>query len=252
MTRRMFNSKEIILPLIVAIILMVLPIWMILNYGRKFFYYQQLSTSGIETGATLINKKMRFKENKLLRPFITNSTVNYRFLVAFDSTDKKRVRCELGVSKDTYYSIDVRDELLIIYPPDNPKDCTLPHWARVSRYFLLMTLVVAVILIILSICLFYYIYTSFKKPRPGEVIKITTNMDLDKPSLNCPKCAAEMTEGYMPAVGGVSWRDKDEPIGIPTMRSGLPGTTFFIKRPLLHAFHCKTCKIIVFKYGKER
>ena len=31
----------------------------------------------------------------------------------------------------------------------------------------------------------------------------------------------------------------------------LPGTTFWVKRPLLHAFNCKDCEIITFKYGKD-
>ena len=95
----------------------------------------------------------------------------------------------------------------------------------------------------------YYVYRSFRKPdRP---LPLTTHMDVDKNSVLCPRCGSKMNEGYMPTIGGVSWRDRNEAVGIPTIFSGLPGTTFWVKRPMLHAFHCEKCNIITFKYGKK-
>ena len=48
-----------------------------------------------------------------------------------------------------------------------------------------------------------------------------------------------------------TWASKTagQSIGIPTMFTGLEGTTFWIKRPALHAYRCGHCRIILFKYG---
>ena len=246
-----YKSKEIILPLLVAILLTIVPIWMICNYYGEYFHYQNLSENGVLKTARLKNKEIKINERKILRLFITDNTENYRFYVGFNTVAKKYVICEFGVSKDTYYSIGIRDELAIIYSPSNPSDCSIPDGIEISRYLLLMTLVVAFLILLAGIGFYYYIYNSYKKPHPQNLVKPTTDMDLGGNTPKCPKCGVNMTEGYMPTVGGVAWRDREEPIGIPTMLTGLPGTTFWVKRPLLHAFNCKECEIITFKYGKD-
>ena len=246
-----YKSKEIILPLLVAILLTIVPIWMIYNYYGEYFHYQNLSENGVLKTARLKNKEIKINERKILRLFITDNTENYRFYVGFNTVAKKYVRCEFGVSKDTYYAIGIRDELAIIYSPSNPRDCSIPDGIEISRYLLLMTLIVAFLILLAGIGFYYYIYNSYKKPHPQNLVKPTTDMDLGENAPKCPKCGVNMTEGYMPTVGGVAWRDREEPIGIPTMLTGLPGTTFWVKRPLLHAFNCKECEIITFKYGKD-
>jgi len=246
-----YKSKEIILPLLVAILLTIVPIWMIYNYYGEYFHYQNLSENGVLKTARLKNKEIKINERKILRLFITDNTENYRFYVGFNTVAKKYVICEFGVSKDTYYSIGIRDELAIIYSPSNPSDCSIPDGIEISRYLLLMTLIVAFLILLAGIGFYYYIYNSYKKPHPQNLVKPTTDMDLGGNAPKCPKCGINMTEGYMPTVGGVAWRDSDQPIGIPTMLTGLPGTTFWVKRPLLHAFNCKECEIITFKYGKD-
>ncbi|MCH7927302.1 MAG: hypothetical protein IID03_04870 [Candidatus Dadabacteria bacterium] len=246
-----YKSKEIILPLLVAILLTIVPIWMICNYYGEYFHYQNLSENGVLKTARLKNKEIKINERKILRLFITDNTENYRFYVGFNTVAKKYVICEFGVSKDTYYSIGIRDELAIIYSPSNPSDCSIPDGIEISRYLLLMTLIVAFLILLAGIGFYYYIYNSYKKPHPQNLVKPTTDMDLGGNTPKCPKCGVNMTEGYMPTVGGVAWRDREEPIGIPTMLTGLPGTTFWVKRPLLHAFNCKECEIITFKYGKD-
>ena len=247
----MLRSNEIILPLILAIILTVIPLWMLFNYTGKFFYFQTISKSGIKKGALLLDKHIKINDNKLFNLFLFDNSENYRFKIGFRSLDEQWIECELGVTKDTYYAIGIRDELLIIYPPNNPISCTLPDAIEITRYLILATLIVAIIILLLALGFFYYIYTSYRKPEPGDFVQPTTNLDLGSKITNCPKCSKEMDEGYMPTVGGVSWRDKDEPIGIPTIFNGLRGTTFWVKRPLLHAFHCKKCGIITFKYDNN-
>ena len=247
----MYKSKEIIVPLLVAVLLTITPIWMFFSYYGKYFYYQNLSENGVSKEARLTNKEIKIDETQILKLFIRDKTENYRFTVGFNTDNNSYIRCEFGVSKDTYYSIDIRDELAIIYLPDNPSECTMPDGVEVSRYLLLTTLITAIFIFILALGFIFYVYKSYKKPGPYKLVKPTTNMDLDGSAPKCPKCTASMTEGYMPTVGGVTWRDSDQPIGIPTMLTGLPGTTFWVKRPLLHAFHCKECEIITFKYGKD-
>ena len=247
----MYKSKEIIVPLLVALLLTITPIWMIFSYYGEYTYYEKLSKTGIQTGALLTHKEIKISENVFLNLFISDKTENYRFAVGFKPDGTKYIRCEFGVSKDTYYSIGLRDELAIIYPPSNPSECTLPDSVEISRYLLFITLITAIFIFILALGFFYYIYKSYRKPDPGKLVKPTTNMDLGGTVPKCPKCNAIMIEGYMPTVGGVTWRNSDEPIGIPTMLTGLAGTTFWLNRPLLHAFHCKECEIITFKYGKE-
>lgn len=245
----MYKSKEIILPLIVLLMLIITPIWMITRYYPDYEFYDELYKSGISKTATLLNKEIRINENGLLNYFIIDNKDNYLFKVGYETKDNDYVRCFVGVSKDTYYSIGLRDELYIVYSKDAPSKCSLFDGIEISRVILLMSLIVAAVLFLIGLGFIYYVYKSYSKPSSDNLVKPTTSLNLHI-NPECPKCGLLMTEGYMPTVGGVSWRDKDEPIGIPTMLTGLEGTTFWIKRPLLHAYHCKGCKIIIFKYGK--
>ncbi|HSG32182.1 MAG TPA: PF20097 family protein [Thermodesulfobacteriota bacterium] len=247
----MYKSKEIILPVIVILLLLITPLWMICTYYGEYSYYDELSKDGIQTGARLDNKEIKTDKSGIFSLFIADSTENYRLTAGYYINTDSYIRCEFGVSKDTFYSIGLRDELLVVYPPSNPTKCTLTDGVEISRYFLLITLIFALFILILGIGFIYYVYKSYAKPTPDKLIKPTTNLGIDANGVICPKCKSNMTEGYMPTVGGVAWRDSDEPIGIPTMFTGLPGTTFWVKRPLLHAFHCKECEIITFKYGKD-
>jgi len=245
----MFKSKEIILPLIVLLMLILTPIWMYTRYYPDYSFHDELYKNGIGKTAVLLNKEIRINENGFLNYFVLDNNENYLFKLGYKTPDNNYVRCNVGVSKDTYYSIGIRDELRIIYSPAITSSCSLQDTVEISRAILLMTLIVAAVIFLISLGFIYYIYKSYSKPSADNLVKPTTALNLES-TPECPKCRSMMTEGYMPTVGGVSWRDKYEPIGIPTMLTGLEGTTFWIKRPLLHAYHCKQCKIIIFKYGK--
>lgn len=248
----MTRNKELILPLIIALLLLIVPLWLLGNYLTDFLFYQKLSSSGTNATARLNYKYIVTHENWLRNYFINDSTENYKFIVGYKTADFIWTKCEIGVSKDTYYSISIRDQLGIVYDSDSPTQCTLPDGIEINRILLLVSIIFAVFLMIIGICFLIYIYKSFKKPPPDKYVTPTTNMNIEQDGPRCIKCNNLMVEGYMPTVGGVSWRNRDEPIGIPTIFSGLPGTTFWIKRPLLHAYHCTDCKIIIFKYGKEK
>ena len=97
----------------------------------------------------------------------------------------------------------------------------------------------------------FFVLRSYKKPGPGDSSLFATDMEFEE-GIRCPKCNLEMTEGYLPTGSGIVWRNIDQPVGIPTVFSGLPGTAIFGKHSKLHAYHCVSCKIVTFKYGKNR
>ena len=94
-----YKSKEIILPLLVAILLTIVPIWMIYNYYGEYFHYQNLSENGVLKTARLKNKKIKINERKILRLFITDNTENYRFYVGFNTVAKNMLYVNLGCQR---------------------------------------------------------------------------------------------------------------------------------------------------------
>jgi len=66
----------------------------------------------------------------------------------------------------------------------------------------------------------------------------------------CPRCEKSMSEGYLPLVAGLPWRDADEATGMPHALQGLPGTVAWRGRPRLHALRCEPCEIVILRYGK--
>ena len=202
--------------------------------------------------ARLDNKYINISDFWLANYFLSDSEENYILVAGYRIPDKGWMKCEIGVSRDTYYSISRRDKFQIVYDQVSPSKCSLSDGIEISRTLLFVTVVFAIFLLILGIVFIIYIYKSFRILQPGDSVELTTFINLGENEPKCPKCYKIMIEGYMPTVGGVSWRDRNEPIGIPTIFNGLPGTTFWIKRPLLHAFRCKDCKVIIFKYGKFR
>jgi len=245
----MIKSNELILPLTIALLLLLIPAWMMSKYLNEFSFYQRLNSTGINATARLDNKYIVIRDSWLSNYFLPDSEDTYKFKAGYRLSDDVWTQCEFGVTRDTYYSVSIRDQLMIVYDPKNPHKCALPEGIQVTRLILLVSVIFAVFLILLGIYFLYYIYKSFRALKPGEHIELTTYIDIGNEKPACPRCNKTMAEGYMPTVGGVSWRDNNQPIGIPTILNGLPGTTFWVKRPLLHAFRCRDCEIIIFKYG---
>ncbi|MEQ9619006.1 MAG: PF20097 family protein [Deltaproteobacteria bacterium] len=246
----MKNPKELILPLLVVVTLTVVATWILYNFLGKFIFYEKLHRGGVETNAVLLDKGI-FRNGRLFKTSVTSASNDHRFVVAFATEEGVTGKCTISVSKRTYDVISKRDELLISYLPEDPAQCTIPNSFELNRYLVITVLAVAVFLLLLAAGFVLYIYKSFKKPSSRHLVPLTNNLDLPGDGLTCPKCGSGMTEGYLPAVGGVSWRDRDDPVGIPTMLTGLPGTTFWLKRPKLHAYHCESCHIITFRYGSQ-
>ena len=243
----MKSRYDLIIPSIVLLLLFAIPIWIFAKYSEEFSFYKDISKNGLETSAILVKKGI-LVNNKIEKAEATHPSDNHQFIVNFKDKNGEAYSCQLGVSKNTYDVVSKKDQLSVLYLSKQPQKCTLPASVDLMLGLTAALLFTGLIFLLLALGFLYYIYKSFKKPK--NPVDLTTNLELAKGNLACPKCGLEMNEGYMPTVGGVSWRDRDESIGIPTILNGLPGTTFWVKRPLLHGFHCKSCEIITFKYGK--
>jgi flagellar basal body-associated protein FliL len=244
----MKNKNELIIPVLVLLLLAAVAGWILVRYTGDFFFYKRLRDEGVETSAKVAMKAI-YKDGRHVRTNITSSSDDHRIMVNLKLPGGITSVCTLRVSKYTYDIVSKRDILNVAYLPEDPSECTLPDGIELNLHLIASLLAVAVILLLLAAGFAFYIYRSFRKPPPGKPVTLTTDLGIPPGGVACPKCGAPMTEGYMPTVGGVSWRDREDPIGIPTMFTGLPGTTFWVKRPALHAYRCEPCRIIVFKYG---
>jgi len=245
----MSSKKDLIIPIILLILLGSVSLYFPILYIDDFIFYRNLQNKGVETGAVL-SKKGIYSKGKLVRKKNTLPSDKHYFIVKFDTESGENIKCRFGVSKTTYDSISRRDQLRVIYLESSPEHCSLPNSVSTLYVLSLSVIVIGFLFLLIFIGFLFYVYRSFKKPKNPE--SLTTELIVNKDQVNCPECGKSMVEGYMPTIGGVSWRDRDEPVGIPTLLSGLPGTTFWFKRPKLHAFHCKNCNIITFKYGRKK
>ena len=245
----MSSKKDLIIPVVILVLLGSISLYFTVLYVDDFVFYRNLKNEGIETGAVLLTKGVE-SNGELRRKVNTLPSDKHFFIVKFDLESGEYVECEFGVSKNTYDSISRRDHLRVVYLKNSPEECSIPNSVS-SLYALSFSIILlGFIFFIIFLAFLIYVNRSFKKPE--NPLGLTTELMVPKDSINCPECGTAMVEGYMPTIGGVSWRDRGEPVGIPTLLSGLPGTTFWIKRPMLHAYHCKNCMIITFKYGSKK
>ncbi|HKJ25478.1 MAG TPA: PF20097 family protein [Myxococcota bacterium] len=135
------------------------------------------------------------------------------------------------------------DVLAVVLPDARPGECVLVATLENSMLFLwgLCGMVAAVLLMMVLVGLF--LDRSFG--RSGA-----PSARFDVGPIECPRCDAPMEEGYLPLLSPLHWRRPDEPIGLPTAFSGLPGTVGWRGRPSLHAYRCERCQIVTLRYGK--
>lgn len=230
----MLSRKDLILPVIVLILMLTLVFYIFFNFGKDFIFNYQIKNYGLTNSGEVSDK---------------NSEGNYLSII--HEINGRAFNCKIEVNKSTFNAFGVGDQISVTYLKDNPKRCTLPHSVNFNYLLNLSLILSGFFFLIVSSGFGYYIYKSFKKPGDQNPLKLTTDLDLNTENVMCPKCGEKMNEGYLPTVGGVCWRNIDEPVGIPTILSGLPGTTFWVKRPKLHGLHCNQCRIITFKYGRK-
>ena len=153
--------------------------------------------------------------------------------------------CTVKTSRTIYEKTQPGDVLSIVAQIDQPGQCVLGSTLTASMT-LLWILSGAIVLILLFIVVVgWFIHRSYtQQPKP------TSHLDLCGQSITCPRCDSDMTEGYLPLLAGLHWRSLGEPVGMPHVFAGLPGTIGWRGRPRLHAYHCETCQVITLKYGR--
>lgn len=248
----MKNKSELIVPALVIVLLAGVALWAVFSYAGDYLEYERLHEEGREAVAVVVTKGVERSDGQLSRTNVTDPSDIHRVIVAVDvprPNGEKPPHCSFTVSKLTYDVLVRRDKLIVSYLPSDPSVCTLPDSISASRTILMSMMAVAGTLLLLAAGFTVHVYRSFRDPAPGSPVRLTTGFDLPPGEPRCPRCGAEMTEGYIPTSAGIPWRDRDDPVGMPTIVSGLPGTKPFLKRPRLHAYRCPKCDIVTFKYG---
>lgn len=248
----MKNKSELIVPVLVILLLSGVAVGAVYAYSGDYLDHQRLYDEGKEAVAVVIMKAVEKEDGELSRSSVTNPYDIHRVFVDIDiprPEGEEPPECSFTVSKLTYDVLVRRDRIVVTYLPSDPSVCTLPDSLSATRTILLSMMGVAGTLLLLAAGFTVHVYRSFKKPAPGNPVALTTDLGLPPGKLHCPRCGAEMTEGYIPASAGIPWRDRDDPVGMPTITSGLPGTSSLLKRPKLHAYRCPACSIVTFKYG---
>lgn len=148
-----------------------------------------------------------------------------------------------------YDKYGVGDSISVKYMMYDPNISELSATAASSRSLSKLIFYVTISIFVFAVVIpwtvgMFLIQRGSKIPQDRRQLNIT--------ALKCPECAAYMNVGYVPVTGGITWRNKDEPVGFITNLSGLPGTVWVnpFARPKLPGFHCPNCQIILFKYGK--
>jgi hypothetical protein len=249
----MKNKSELIVPVLVILLLSGVALGAVGAYSGDYLDHQRLYDEGKEAVAVVVMKAVEKDDGELSRTSVTNPSDIHRVFVSIDTPmpeGEEPPLCSFTVSKLTYDVLVRRDKIVVTYLPSDPSVCTLPDSLSASRTVLMSMMGVAGTLLLLAAGFTVHVYRSFRKPAPGNPVALTTDLGLPPGKPRCPRCGAEMTEGYIPAPAGIPWRDRDDPIGMPTITSGLPGTSSLLKRAKLHAYRCPACSIVTFKYAQ--
>ena len=242
-------KKGIWFPVILVVLIVTIALWFPLKYGDAFLLNWSLLNEGIVENAQIVWKGILVND-KLMLVHQTQSSENHQFKVKFISIKNDNNVCQFGVSKSFYDYTPLGGRIPVTFLPDNPQKCEISSILRGTQPILFIGLGLSVFMLIFALGSAFFIHLSYKKSGPGNSSNLTTKIESED-SVQCPECNEKMTEGYLPMGLGVTWRNINQPVGIPTIFSGLQGTVLWFKRPKLHAYRCKKCKIVIFKYGKR-
>ena len=243
----MLLKKELIFPLILLLLLAAVSMYLPVKYLGDYFFYRSLNKKGIKTEA-VIKEKGILADGKFLFSGQTRPSDHHLLKFEYITESKEPAICECAVSKNVYDSSLIGGRSDIVSSETAAGKCYLPENARSLYIFSVIILSFGLVFLIIFAAVAVHIYRSFKKRKIP--VKLSTKFSLTN-ELFCPECGSRMIEGYIPGVGGINWRERNEPVGLPNMLTGLPGTVFWNKRPILHAFNCKECGVITFKYNKK-
>lgn len=163
-------------------------------------------------------------------------------ILRFDENDDETCSVNLGVTRLEDYAIG--DPVVAYRRADRPGICELQATIDAARALLL-----AVAATVIAALLFAILIAMVVSRGMTKAPTLTTHFEPGPTQLPCPRCGKPMEEGYLPLVGGISWRQSSEPIGLPHALTGLPGTVGWWGRPRLHAYRCEACAVVIFRYG---
>lgn len=242
-------NRDLLLPLILLFLLGAASFYLPVKYFEDYRFYSELKRSGMETGGIIVNKGI-MADGEFSVTDSTEPSDRQLFKIEYNSVNNLKEVCDTSVSRAVFDKHSTGNRLNIVYLESDKRTCFLPE--NVDSLYLLSLIVnlFGLLFILIFIAAAVFIYKSFKK-RKNPVI-LSTEFSITGEQILCPECGNKMTEGYIPGVGGINWRERMGPVGLPNILTGLPGTVYWRKRPVLHAFNCKQCAVVTFKYIKKQ
>jgi hypothetical protein len=242
-------KKGIWFPISLGILVIVIALWVPFTYGEIFLFNHRLLNDGVIEEAQIVSKGV-LMNGELVWKELSQTSEDHQFQVKIISSGGEVNNCQFGVSESLYDIYPLGSAIPVAYLSEDPQKCKRYESITGIQRTLSFGIGISAFMMLIAFGSLFFVSRSYKKTGPGDSSSFATDMELEE-GVRCPKCNVEMTEGYLPMGGGIVWRNIDQPVGIPTIFSGLPGTAFFGKRPKLHAYHCGSCKIVTFKYGKK-
>ncbi len=242
-------KKGIWFPISLVVLVAVIALWAPFTYGGIFLYNRHLLDAGVVESAKIIRKGVLVRD-KLVWTRQSQNSGDHQLQVEFFNSGGERNICQFSVSKLLYDYHPPGTKIPVIFLPEDPQKCKMSAGIPGTQLILKFALGISAFMMLFASGSLFFVFKSYKKSGPGDSSSLATEIGL-KEGMCCPKCDSEMIEGYLPMGSGIIWRNINQPVGIPTVFGGLPGTVFLGKRPKLHAYHCASCKIVTFKYGKK-
>lgn len=245
-----YHKKGMWFPVALIAFVTVIALYFPVKYGHDFLLNYMLLHKGVVENVQVIKKGI-IVYDELVWTDQTQPSDNHQFQVQLPGAGKEENICQISVSKSLYDLTPAGSRISVTFLPGKPWKCKLSSSIQGTMSILMAGHALSAFMLLCAFGAAIFLYRSHKKPAPGDLSDLTTNMELDK-EVHCPKCSEQMKEGYLPMGFGIHWRNIDQPMGLPTIFGVLPGTVFWFKRPKLHAYHCTRCKIVLFQYGNEK
>lgn len=241
------HRKGIWFPISLGVLVILIAFWVPVTYGNTYLLNYRLLTSGMVENARIIRKGIMVNDALEWRE-LSQSDQENQLQVMLSGTVNVGKSCQFTVSEEIYDTHPIGSKILVSYLPGKQSNCRALDSIPGVQRILTIGMGFSILMMLIGFTSLFLTIRSHNIAGPGDASALTTNLHIN--GMPCPKCNANMTEGYLTTGRGIVWRDIDQPVGIPNMFSGLPGTVFFGKRQKLHAYHCDSCMIATFKYGR--
>jgi hypothetical protein len=232
-----------------VVLVVTISLWVPLRYSNAFLHNRTLLERGLVKNAQIVRKGI-LVDKSLRWTDVTEPSDNHQLHVRLPGVASEHTICRLGVSRSMYNDSPPGTYKSVTYLSESPQKCRLTASLPGTQSIMLFGLSISAGMILFAAGASFLVFRSYKKEGPGSSGILSTEMKREG-GTRCPECAADMKEGYLPVNRGIYWRTLDQPLGMPTLFSGLSGTVSLFSRPRFHAYHCERCKVITFKYGRK-